>query len=352
VLDREEKRREIMYPPRRSGFGQVPPNLRGRLRPGGGYAFGPAPVSLSGLSGFFGECVPAPLILTGPPAIAHAVRSNAANASLLGWGPLRDQIEVNHVGCARANPRLSEPDFAQAIAQFQRARGLPQDGILGAAVWTAMKAMVVEREPFPRNALTNGFDTTALPGACEAAVHPAIDVGVAAGTPIPVVADGVVIYAGPVGTIRDCPTAITCQNGTGTAAVCNPVSYGRAVVVEHPDRGPNVGGTRQSVYTIYAHVQFVGSHAVASGEPVQAGRIIGEVGAGCVGFSSGPHLHYAVVTGPRAFRMRSAGPARCELCARAYCASASCPRCDFDHLWDLVTPRRPRTTAAGAGFAW
>jgi hypothetical protein len=130
------------------------------------------------------------------------------------------------------------------------------------------------------------------------------------------------------------------------------VSYGRAVIVEHPDRGPGVQPGGQSVYTICAHVQFAGNDRVGSGEPVSAGRIIGQVGAGCVGFSSGPHLHYAVVTGPRLFRMRSGGPARCEICARAYCNAASCPRCDFDHLWDLVAPRRPRTTAAGAGFQW
>jgi murein DD-endopeptidase MepM/ murein hydrolase activator NlpD len=91
---------------------------------------------------------------------------------------------------------------------------------------------------------------------------------------------------------------------------------------------------------------------VSSGERVQAGRLIAEVGADCVGFSGGPHLHYVVVTGPRSFRLTAGGPVRCQICADAYCRTASCPRCNFTHFWDLVTPRRPRTTAAGAGFRW
>jgi len=343
-----------MYIRTREGLGQAPafsPTLS-RLKPGGGYAFGPVTSGLSGLGWHLGQCLPVPVILTDPAGIARAVASNPRFAAMLGWGFLRDQIEVNILGCPRPNPPLAPADFAQAVSLFQRNQGLPQDGVIGPNTWTRMKAMRAEREAFPRHGLAQDFNGAPLAANCEAAIHPAIDVAVPAGTPIPIVADGTVIYAGPVGTIRSCPTALSCQNGTGPAAVCNTVSYGRAVIVEHPDRGPGVQPGGQSVYTIHAHVQFTRTHQVSSGEPVQAGRIIGEVGTECVGFSSGPHLHYAVVTGPRLFRLRAGGPARCEICARAYCAAASCPRCDFDHLWDLVVPQRPRTTAAGAGFQW
>jgi hypothetical protein len=322
-----------------------------RRPPGGGFVFGPAPAGVDGFGWGFGECVPVPAILTAAQ-VARAVAGNPRFAGLLGWGPLRDLIEVNLLGCARAAARLGNADFAQAVARFQQTQGMPADGMLGPTVWTRMKALRVEREPFPRNPLGQDFDGTVSALACEGRNHPAIDVTVAAGTPIPVVSDGVVRYAGPVGRIVTCARAVDCQNGAGPAATCNFVSYGRAVIVEHPDRGPGMQPGGDSVYTIYAHVQFTSQHRVGSGEPVHAGRLIAEVGAGCVGFSSGPHLHYVVATGPRSRRFTAGGPARCEVCSNAYCAAASCPRCNFDHFWDQITPRRPRTTAGGAGFQW
>lgn len=361
-----------MYLYAREGLGRIQTVSRPRnLKPGGGYAFGPAPSTVEGFGLGLAECVPAPAILTNPAAIALAVRNNERFARLLGWGPLRAQIEVNILGCARGDPQLPPAAFAQTVARFQRAtqlvalvqrmvplfrsnNGLPVDGMLGTNTWTRMKALRVEREPFPRHPLTTDFDATAPAGnlQCEAANHPAIDVDVPAGTPIPVVADGIAIYAGPVGAIRTCPVAQSCQDGVGPPAVCTLLSYGRVVIVEHPDRGPGMQPGGLSVYTIYAHVQFNGTHRVSSGEPVRAGRIIGEVGTGCVGFSGGPHLHYAVVTGRRSFRLTAGGPARCQICAIAYCNTAACPRCNFDHFWDLMTSQRPRTTAGGPGFRW
>jgi Peptidase family M23 len=344
-----------MYLYSRVGLGQIPTTLQPpNFKPGGGYAFGPAPSAVEGFGWDLGECVPAPVVLTDPKRIANAVASNARLARLLGWGPLRDQIEVNILGCPRANPQLPSPDFAQAVALFQRTRGLsPIDGILGSGTWLQTKAIQVEREPFPRRPLITDFDASVpVPNQqCEAANHPAIDIDLPPGTPIPVVADGIVIYAGPVGAIRSCPVAQNCQGGVGPPAICTLLSYGRVVIVEHPERGPGMHPGGLSVYTIYAHVQFSGAHRVASGRPVRAGRIIGEVGTGCVGFSGGPHLHYAVVTGRRSFRLTASGPARCQICARAYCDTAACPRCNFDHFWDLMTPQRPRTTT-GPGFRW
>lgn len=343
-----------MYYPGSSVGESVFPNRRSVLiPPGGGYARGPEP----GLRGFpdwsFGECVPAPLILTDPAALNRAVNSNPRFERLIGWGTLRDQIEVNILGCPRANARLAAPDFAQAVALFQQTQGLTVDGMLGEQTWSRMKVIQVERDPFPRNAIIPGFDfnNTLVAGNCEATQHPAIDIAVNAGTPIPVVADGIVVYAGIVGKIRTCAIAQACQAGTGPASDCNFLSYGRVVLVEHPNRGPGVQPGGDSVYTIYAHVQFQGSHSVQSGEPVRAGRIVAEVGKDCVGFSGGPHLHYAVVTGPRRIRLPG-GPARCSICARQFCDNANCPRCNFQHFWDVVVPQRPRTSGANAGFQW
>ena len=331
------------------------PRRQIRIPPGGGYAMRPSELGLYGLGWNLGQCVPIPVILTNP-MVDRAVAENARLARSLTWGNLIDQIEVNILGCPRANPRLNPRNFAQAMALFQRNQGLAVDGILGSNTWTRMKALQVERDPFPRVPLFPGgdFDDT-LPTPsflCERFVHPAIDIRSPAGTPIPVVADGIVIYAGIFGSIRNCTIAQGCQAGMQPANVCNFVSYGRVVIVEHPDRGPGVQPGGPSVYTIYAHVQFSGSRRVSSGERVQAGRLIAEVGNGCVGFSREPHLHYAVVTGPRSFRLTAGGPVRCQICTDAYCRTASCPRCNFDHFWDLVTPRRPRTTAAGVGFRW
>lgn len=55
--------------------------------------------------------------------------------------------------------------------------------------------------------------------------------------------------------------------------------YGLAVVINHPDGHA----------TIYAHLSSV---AVATGQVVEAGQVIGSVGS--TGFSRGTHLHFEV----------------------------------------------------------
>ncbi len=281
------------------------------------------------------RCVPTPRILTSPAAVSRAVAFNVRSARSIGWGTLVDQIEVNLLRCARAGGPLPAADFAQSVARFQRIQRIKVDGMLGPQTWTRMKTIRAERDPFPRARLTQDFDATPNAALCELRQHPAIDIDVPAGTPIPVVADGLVVYAGDVGTLQTCAVAIGCVNGTNTSAACNTLSYGRAVIVEHAGRGPGRQPRGLSVYTIYAHVQFSPRHRVGTGQQVAAGRLIAEVGADCVGFSSGTHLHYAVVTGPRSLRLRR-GPSRPQICGT---------------FWPAVTPRRPRTTTAAA-FTW
>ncbi len=297
-------------------------------------------------------CVPRPRILNATEQAA-AVAFNVRVAPLLGWGNLRDHVEVNLLGCPSNSAPLAPADFAQAVALFQRRQGAPSpDGKLGADTWETMKALRVVRDPFPRTPLVQGFEDVEPDPAdgfsCELFVHPAIDIGVSAGTPVPALADGVVVYAGPLGSIESCAVVQQCLT-TLTGAVCDQLSYGQAVLLEHPRRA---SGVLSSVYTFYGHLNFRKGRRVNSGERVKAGRILAEVGSGCVGASTGPHLHYGVAVGPPSYRLRAGGPARCQICARDYCDTHSCPRCNFDHFWDLADPMRPRTDNNGSGFHW
>ncbi|MDZ7361162.1 MAG: peptidoglycan DD-metalloendopeptidase family protein [candidate division KSB1 bacterium] len=296
--------------------------------------------------------------MTDPAAVHRAITFNEQEGRLLGWRTLRDQIEVNILGCPRANAQLAPADFAQAVALFQRNQGLSVDGVLGTNTWTRMKAIQAERDPVPRAPISQDYNATPNIHWSDGYVHPAIDVPLAGGTALPAVADGIVIYAGIAGKIRRCDIVDVCRgldpNRPWTAGTCMYLHYGRTVIIEHPDRVPGMQPGGQSVYTIYAHVQFTPTRQVTAGERVRAGRIIAEVGTGCVGNSNGPHLHYAIAVGPRSYRFRGGRPSRCELFTDAFCRrpDSQCSRCDFTHFWNVVTPRRPRTTAAGAGFRW
>jgi murein DD-endopeptidase MepM/ murein hydrolase activator NlpD len=86
-------------------------------------------------------------------------------------------------------------------------------------------------------------------------MHTGIDIGVPYGTPIRAAASGQVIYAGWMD------------------------GYGNLVFVDH-GRGLSTG---------YAHQSSI---AVANGEAVAQGQVIGYVG--CTGHCFGPHLHFEV----------------------------------------------------------
>ena len=84
-------------------------------------------------------------------------------------------------------------------------------------------------------------------------MHDGVDIGATTGTPIHAFAGGAVTFAGPRG------------------------GYGNVVIVEHP------GGLE----TRYAHQSAVD---VAVGQRVEAGQVLGRVGA--TGTATGPHLHF------------------------------------------------------------
>lgn len=94
--------------------------------------------------------------------------------------------------------------------------------------------------------------------------HQGIDLAAPTGTPVHAAAAGKVISAGPLAE--------------------NDGRYGTAIIV---DSG--------SVQTLYAHLHSV---AVKAGERVEAGQLIGAVGA--TGFATGPHLHFEVRRDDRA----------------------------------------------------
>lgn len=92
--------------------------------------------------------------------------------------------------------------------------------------------------------------------------HNAIDLGAPVGTPIKAAAGGKIL-------------------GTGdTDTVCKGASYGKWVVIVHPN----------GLATLYAHLSLI---KAIEGTTVTGGEIIGYTGN--TGYSTGPHLHFSVI---------------------------------------------------------
>ncbi len=103
--------------------------------------------------------------------------------------------------------------------------------------------------------ITSGFGYRLHPILGYQRLHTGVDMRASYGTPIVSGADGVVIYSGARG------------------------GYGNTVMVDH-------GG---GMVTLYAHQSSI---AVANGQSVAAGQLVGYVGS--TGLSTGPHLHFEV----------------------------------------------------------
>lgn len=119
--------------------------------------------------------------------------------------------------------------------------------------------------PLPAGTYTNtdSFGPRIDPYTGVQRFHAGSDLAARMGTPILVIADGVVTFAG--------------QRGT----------YGGLIIVEH-----TVGGARVASY--YAHMYNYGIH-VTEGDTVAAGQHIGDVGS--AGKSTGAHLHLEIHPG-------------------------------------------------------
>ena len=107
-------------------------------------------------------------------------------------------------------------------------------------------------------------------------VHHGVEFENPTGTPVLAVGSGRVVVAGPDNV---------------QVYGLFPDFYGRLVVIQHDRtwRG-------QPVFTLYGHLSKV---RVEVGQPVQAGQIIGEVGA--AGIALGPHLHMEVRVGRNSY---------------------------------------------------
>lgn len=107
--------------------------------------------------------------------------------------------------------------------------------------------------PLAFSRITSGFAMRFHPILKEWKRHEGVDYGAPIGTPVHVVGDGVVAFAGQ-------------QNG-----------YGNVIQVQHSDNR----------MTVYAHLSRID---VKRGEHVTQGEHIGDVGA--TGWATGPHLHF------------------------------------------------------------
>ena len=108
--------------------------------------------------------------------------------------------------------------------------------------------------------VSSGFGMRWHPLGGGAKFHCGVDFPAPVGTPVNATASGVVVFSGWDG------------------------GYGLSVVIEHGS------GTR----TLFGHLSGV---SVGSGDPVNAGQVIGQVGS--TGRSTGPHLHYEIREGGR-----------------------------------------------------
>ncbi|MBX6395419.1 MAG: peptidoglycan DD-metalloendopeptidase family protein [Alicyclobacillaceae bacterium] len=94
----------------------------------------------------------------------------------------------------------------------------------------------------------------------RSAPHNGIDIGAPLGSPIVAVDDGVVVYAGPAS------------------------GFGHWIVIRHAN----------GLMSVYGHMYGSGV-LVSQGQQVKRGQVIGLVGSD--GESTGPHLHFSVITG-------------------------------------------------------
>jgi murein DD-endopeptidase MepM/ murein hydrolase activator NlpD len=117
--------------------------------------------------------------------------------------------------------------------------------------------------PFPVGVpISSGFGARSAPTEGASTYHQGVDFVPGAGTPIQIIADGVVRQVFPNN-----------DNGCGVHAV-----------IDHIIKG-------QLVSSVYCHMQ-VGSLRVAAGQQVKVGDIVGRVGN--TGVSTGAHLHFEI----------------------------------------------------------
>lgn len=195
-----------------------------------------------------------------PPRVVEAyIRALAGHVGVpggLGAGD-RFDIIVEHRRAATGEAQTGDLLYAGLDRSTGRDIQLMAWTIGGSKQW--MEASGVGRESSSgfrmpvQGRVTSNFGRRVHPILRYARFHAGIDFGAPYGSPIVAAASGQILSAGWQG------------------------GYGRAVKIGH-------GG---GVQTLYGHMS---SLAVAPGQQVAAGQVIGYVGSS--GFSTGPHLHY------------------------------------------------------------
>lgn len=181
--------------------------------------------------------------LAASPALAN---SSATAADVT--APIRDAK-----GSGISN---SDQQFKQLFAQWESLDGDSQQPPAPVSSVSIPSGM-----PLGSASLTSGYGMRVHPVLRRRAAHKGVDLAAPTGTPIYATADGIVSKAERFST------------------------YGLYVSIEH---GANL-------QTRFAHMSRI---AVANGERVKKGDIIGYVGS--TGRSTGPHLHYEVRIGKEA----------------------------------------------------
>ena len=154
------------------------------------------------------------------------------------------------IDAAKAAPTSGDREFAELFASW---RSMDRTGFAAPAPIASVN--VPSRTPLDSATLTSDYGMRTHPVLGGRRNHKGIDLAAPSGTPVYASADGVV----------------------GKAEWFS--SYGNYIQIEH-------GGEME---TRYAHLS---GYAVAAGEQVRKGQLIGYVGS--TGRSTGPHLHYEV----------------------------------------------------------
>lgn len=193
------------------------------------------------------------------PTITHHLGVLNANRGLLAFGALAALAAFTGLPAAAAALAPAPP--VMAVGQTLEVPSHAPQPIVERDAFGITTYSVVQWPVATGTEITSTFGYRYCDG-CSTD-HLGIDFTPGAGTPVPVVADGVVVEAAYEGV------------------------YGVHVIVEHVING-------QTVRTLYAHLQD-GSMAVAVGQAVARGTILGAVGS--TGQSTGAHLHFGVIIG-------------------------------------------------------